>query len=288
MKNNYSKILIIVLCLIIISSSFFSQNSYTKEDFAGYWIQTESRYWKNDTDYIMNSLGMSLGVYNGLNFSGDSVEFLNGLNRFDLLYSSKDHVSNKNIDFLWDNRYCKFTVYSGYLSIIRKVFNDTSHLKIIKLSADSLILKRNDYSETFIKKQYAPVNESQFTKITINDDGVGEVIRPAYVLEIFNNRKVKLYTSDSKVLKAGIYVSKIPVEKFSLLIRMMNLLNLEEINGKVYGGVFESTPNTISIYFEDRKKIQVLSNGYMEPVELRWFLRLIYNLYYLLNYTKID
>jgi len=288
LANNFSKILFIIIYLIITSSSLFSQNNYTKEDFAGYWIQTESRFWKNDSDNFINSLGMSLGVYNGLYFRGDSVEFLNGLNSFDLLYSPKDPDRYKNTDFLWNNRYCKFTVYSGHLNIIRRVFNDTSHIKIIKLNPDSLILKRNDYSETFIKKQYAPVYENQFAKITINDDGIGEVIRPSYIIEIFNNRKVKLYTSDSKILETGVYVSKIPVEKFNLIIRMMNLINLEEINGKVYDGVFESTPDKLSINFVNQKEIQVLTNGYKEPAELRWFLRLIYNLYYSLKFTKID
>lgn len=289
MANNYSKILSIITYLIITFSSLFSQNNYTKEDFAGYWIQTESGFWKNDSEYFMSTLGMSSGVYDGLYFSGDSVEFLNGLDRFDLVYSSKDHDRYKNTDFLWYNRYCEFTIYAGHLNIIRKVFNDTSHLKIIKLNADSLILKRNDYSETFIKKRYAPVNEIQFTKLTIIDDGIGEILRPAYSMEIFDNRTVKLFTDESSQFEKGVYIAKIGKERFDLLLRHFSFLDLNEINNKLYDGeTAESTPKTIVIILRDNKKVLVRSNGYYEPNELKWFLRLLYSLYYTLDFTRIN
>lgn len=279
----------IILLSFAISLNILSQNEITTEKLIGCWVQTESGFWKNDSTYLKNTLGMMNGVYDGLCFKKDSVEFMYGLDRFDLLYSSKEDDLRKNYDFIWSNRKCKYYIEGNNLFVIRKVFNDSSEIFIKKNNNDTLILKKGNYSETFIKKHYNFDSIRVFSKITIIDDGIGEAIRPAYVMEIFDNRTVKLFTDESRIFEKGTYIAKIPINNFDLLLKFFCLLNLNVLNNKMFDGEnSESTPTTIFIELENKQTISVLSNGYFEPHEFKWFLRLLYNLYYTLDYTRIN
>ncbi|MBN8586118.1 MAG: hypothetical protein J0M37_13590 [Ignavibacteria bacterium] len=280
---------IIILLSFAISLNILSQNEITTEKLIGCWVQTESGFWKNDSIYLINNLGMLNGVYDGLCFDKDSVEFLHGLDRFDLLYSSKEYDLRKNSDFIWNNRKCKYYIEGSNLFVVRILFNDTSKIIIKKNKNDTLIIKKGNYSESFIKKYYNFDSIIAFRKITIIDDGIGEVIRPAYVMEIFDNRTLKLFTDESRIFEKGTYMAKIPKNNFDLLLKYFSFLNLNVINNKMFDGEnSESTPTTIVIELKDNQKIFVRSNGYYEPHEFRWFLRLLYSLYYKLDCTRIN
>ena len=280
---------IIILLSFVISLNILSQNEITSEKLIGCWVQTESAFWKNDSVYVRDNLGMLGGVYDGLCFEKDSMEFMHGLDRFDLLYSTKEIDLRKNSDFIWSNRKCKYYIVGSKLLVLRKVFNDTSRIAIKKNNNDTLILKKGDYSETFIKKYYNLDSIGVFRKITIIDDGIGLVNRPAYTMEVHFNRSVKLFTEESQFFEKGEYIAKIPKHKFEMFVKYFKFIDLAVINNKLFDSeTAESTPNTIVFEVMDYQKIFVRSNGYYEPQEFKWFLRLLYSLYYTLDYSRIN
>ncbi len=115
------------------------------------------------------------------------------------------------------------------------------------------------------------------------------VSRPAFTLEVYNNRTVKLFTEESQFFEKGIYIAKIPKDKFEMFKKYFRFIDLTEINNKLYDSkTAESTPNTIVFELMDDQLVFVRANDYYEPQEFKWFLRLLYSLYYTLNYTRIN
>lgn len=278
---------IIILCLLIIPLSSISQITDAKEVIYGYWVQTELGYWKNDSEYRPYRLGMFIGAYDGLYFSQDSVEFLNRLDKFFLFYSVKDYEITKNTDFIWNNRICKYSFKENHLIFYRDFFNDSIALDISKFVQDTLVLKKDNYSVTFVKKKYDLSFKNEIKRIRIVDDGIGEFIRPEYEMEISSSGKIRLKTKQSRFYPSGLYEASLSQEKFAKILRIFYLIDLNEINNKEYNVDREATPREILIELKNQKLVKVLYDGHGGPIELYWFFQLLSDLYYSVDFIKV-
>lgn len=284
MEKNYKIFLLVFIIALLALPARTIGQGILKERLQGVWVQVKAEYWNNDT-LFEDAIAKSLGYNDGYRFHGNKIEFMKCPFFNGFIYDeNRDFVEQfcqiKNEDFITD-----YNVSPNCLWIKRIILNDWIKFQIIKLGNDTLILERNEYRKSFVKRNYDYNENVIINKVTFWNEP-GEERGPKYKIEIDRDRKV-YFTGFENTEYLGKYKSKLSKSQYNRIINSLLMVDVQNLKPSYSFDISCASTYFLKIVYNDTNTVNVKDYGEGGPVELQWFYPKITELIDILDFEKI-